>query len=842
MGMLSGIRSSASVAALQSAVAGTLVLTFAACSGGGNTPAAVRGIALSEQSTGHVPVEFELVDPESDPIDVELWFSVDAGVTWRRGTVAADDVAVATTGLASSPTGTTHLLYWDAAVDLGARASTDYLVEVRPVDTVTQEDGVPAVAGAMVTNLPTARERVEHYLIHFGPMDASKIAIAETHDLVILYSCHPSISREVVAEIQDGVDANDPGDDVLVLGYVNVGEDERTIGVSDLDLLLDQRFVGDGTGPRLDPRGRGAAGQSLMGLDPRGLPSVGGGYASFYLDDNSLETHGVGDGRPDRNGYTGACYVNLGDPAWFDVLDNMECASVDGRNGFRELLTTSYGLGLGCDGVMLDNVDTCAPNLWTGPGDPDQAEFEWTAAGYESFVSRLRSDYPDKLILQNRGLFFFHPDLPHYELSPRSNIDFVKLESYRLDSFASREFDAFTFADNKFNWGPKLQAEAYREDGFQILSLGYAEGPGIDHGTLTGSSVTGLATLLEDIVETQERAGYRHYLHDAGGGIINQFVRDNADFTDATPPVWTSTYNDNQPGYPTPPNAPTPRVGIQAVVPESGAVTVRWDVALDLNPVRYRLYYSTLPYSAQFSSIWFSSAATQWLQPAIGTGYAGGVGPGVYPYEGQVTGLRASTRYWFAIRAVDRAGNADDNRVVLSTVTRAAPLAIRIDGSFGDWDNVPWRIFDWRTRGQSAGPDWRLIKVAHDEDYLYVQAQVWDRFQLDGSPRYSSSQFEIYLDVDDDPFSGYRISNLGSELMVLGDELVAQRRGGRNAGVVTQLAFEPRRNVVQCELAIPRAELDRAAGGSTKRIRMLFRDASTGDLAPNYGYLRYDMP
>lgn len=804
-------------------------LAAAACSSGSAT-VEVGGVAMAATAGGEVPIEIVLIDKESDPVDVVLRYSLDGGVSWVTATVTSP-----TTALATSKDGVRHTLQWDAIADLGPRTTADVALSVRATETLTGKQSVAVLANGTVVNLPAAAKRVESYMIYFGPLDPEKVAVAETHDLVILYTCDPSITRAVVAEIQDGVDPVDPSDDVIVLGYVNVGEDERTIGIGDGDLLLDARFVGDGTGPRVDPRGSGAAGQPLTGLDPLGLPSVGGGYASFYLDDNSLETSGIGDGVPDRNGVTGACYVNMGDPAWFATLDAMRCETADARNGFREILTLDYGLGLGCDGVYLDNVDTCAPNGWTGPGDPDQAEFEWTAAGYAALLEELRTQYPGALVLQNRGLFFFNPDLQHYRLDVRPFVDFVKIENYRLDRQTSVEFDPYTFADNKYVFAPKLQAEAYRKDGFQVLSLGYAEGPGIEHDTLLGASTAGLTTLLEDIVEAQQLAGFRHYLMDGAGQIVNSFVRQHADFTDTTPPAWTSTYNANIYGYPTPPGAPAPRVGIQQVVAGVESAKVRWDVALDLNPVRYVLYYDDREFDFGRARP-FENAVRALLQPATGFGYELGAGPAVYPYEAIVTGLRKNKTYWFCIRAVDSAGNEDANQVVLSTDVLGESLAMDVDGDFHDWDEVPVLLDDKKVKGSSTGPDWKRIKVVNDQDNLYVWFETHDRFDVGGP---GTSQLKILIDTDDDPFTGWRFSNVGSELMVRGTGLVAQADGVEAALVLQAVAFMPTVDTKECELAVPLARIDAAAGRVAGTIRLVFVDADAGDLAPDSGYLEY---
>ena len=814
-----------------------LCTLFAACDTGGSATPAVAGVAAPALVSGEVPIEIWLLDLQSDPVDIELLYSIDDRATWSTATVRST-----ATGLATAPLGVRHILLWDALADLGARADLNVDLSVRATESVSGNRSFAFVRSVKLENLQAAARRVEHYMIYFGPLDPAKIAIAETHDLVILYSCDPSITRSVVAEIQDGIDPEDPRDDVIVLGYVNVGEDDRTIGISDGDLLLESRFVGDGSGPRLDPRGAGAAGQSLTGLDPLGLPSVSGGYASYYLDDNSLETNGIGDGLPDRNGVTGACYVNMGDPAWFTALDEMQCASADARNGFRELLTLDYGLGLGCDGVYLDNVDTCAPNTYTGPGDPDQAEFEWTAAGYAGLVDELRTQYPSSLIMQNRGLFFFNPELDHYELTTRSDIDFLKIESYRLDRQTGTEFDAYTFADNKFNFAPKVQAEAYRQDGFQVLSLGYAEGPGIDYNTLLGTSTGGLSTLQQDIVEAQNLAGFRHYLLDNAGSIVNQFVRDQADFSDTTAPEWTSTYNVNNPGYPTPPTAAIPRVGVQQVVADVEAVKVRWDVALDLNPVRYVLYYDDKDFNFNDGDEKaFKNATRVELLADIGSSYAGGVGPNVFPYEAIITGLKKNKAHYFCIRAIDSVGNEDSNQVVLSTTTLSQELSMAVDGDFDDWDDVPKLLKDKKTKDDSSGPDWKEIRVINDTVNLYLHVKTHDRFNLDGSPGFLSSQLKILIDVDNDPFTGFPFSNIGSELMVHGDQLIAQTIAQEDAGVLQALSVNPTSDSKEFELAVPLAAIDSAFGGLAGTVRLIFIDADSGDLAPDSGYLEYKI-
>src|SRR5690606_32196833 len=186
--------------------------------------------------------------------------------------------------------------------------------------------------------------RAQHPLVNYGEWDEEKIALAQAHDLVILDPNERGLGRETIARIQGGTDPDDPCKRVIVLCYISIGEDQRTATVSDEVLRPDPRFRGDGTGPRVDPRGPFADGKSLTGVAPLGKPSPGGtGYASYYLDDVSVrnDPNHLGDGRPDRNGNFNAAFVNAGDPKWFDALQDMLWEGEDKLTGLREILTTT---------------------------------------------------------------------------------------------------------------------------------------------------------------------------------------------------------------------------------------------------------------------------------------------------------------------------------------------------------------------------------------------------------------------------------------------------------------------------------------------------------------------
>jgi hypothetical protein len=100
----------------------------------------------------------------------------------------------------------------------------------------------------------------------------------------------------------------------------------------------------------------------------------------------------------------------------------------------------------------------------------------------------------------------------------------------------------------------------------------------------------------------------------------------------------------------------------------AGSITVRWDVALDLNPPRYFLYLQTAPFDFLQDPA-LSSARRVELRPSVGKGYERGGGPDVFPYEARIGGLQSGVPYYLVIRAAN-ASHEDSNQAVLSATPR----------------------------------------------------------------------------------------------------------------------------------------------------------------------------
>lgn len=627
-------------------------------------------VRIPWQASGTFPIWLALAGVGDGGLQIHVEVSRDGRDAFRPATFDAADTGDARPGWIAAAGGAPLTVKWRSLADVGFRAGdrTQLRFTVRQ-GSVT---GAPTRFQVMeLDNLRAASRLVDRYVINYGDWSDEDRAVARRSQLVIGAPGGGGMTRDDIANIGGGQDPDDPADDVIVLCYLSAGEDLRTARLGVDELRADPRFRGDGSGPRVDPRGPGHDGGSLDGLDPLGMPSNGGtGFASYYLDDNSVHASplGIGDGIPDRNSVFGALFVNAGDPRWFDLVDGMTVDGPDGLPGLRELMSADYGRGFGCDGVFLDTIDTASPNSFTDSSGPNPSKFEWTAPGLSSFVSRVTSSYPGRLVALNRGLFYFDPDHPAYRHSPRGLVDFILFESYRLSSNAAQPVDARFFADNRFHVTPRLMAEANRADGFRVLSLGYAVGPSdqMSADTLIGKSTIGYDSLMEDIRVTQDLAGFRHYLSTPSLTPVNDFVARYATWDDDQAPVWTSTFDDRG-GSPMGPA--TPRVGIQrASAGSASTITVGWDSALDKNRVRYLLYWQRQAFDFAADPD-LTQASYTLLVPTVPTDYAGaGTGARRYPNEASIGGFARGVTWYLLIRAEDEspAHNQDRNTVVLT--------------------------------------------------------------------------------------------------------------------------------------------------------------------------------
>lgn len=178
--------------------------------------------------------------------------------------------------------------------------------------------------------------------------------------------------------------------------------------------------------------------------------------------------------------------------------------AADGNSGLDEILTTTVGKGLGCDGIFIDTMDTTAPNSFSAA-----LQFEWTQPGYRQLLQTVRAAYPGKLLVQNRATFFFNPEFEAYDFTTRPFVDVVMFESYYADSNDTDTFSPY-FLDSKYRVGMKLSAEADRADGFFpiVEQDGFEKNLGYRFEKASGSVYD------TDFVESQKVQGWALYQSD----------------------------------------------------------------------------------------------------------------------------------------------------------------------------------------------------------------------------------------------------------------------------------------------------------------------------------------
>ena len=599
-----------------------------------------------------IPLTFEFTSSQVTKIIVSLEYKMQGMALSKKASMSGDVVFNANQGA------NVFSIVWNKQSDT---SPPNPIVDLKL--TVTDEAGKPYTYDMKNINLSsreTIRNRIEDYLIYYGKWSDEQIDDVKGKYQLVIVDVQNGITQQQIAALRAGNDPHDARDDVLVLGYLSLGEDSRTANLTPAEMKLDSRFVGDRTGPSIDPRA-GAPfpdGSSIpKGININGKPT-NGGFAPYYLNDNFIADQIGQAGIPDINANFKAAFVNPGHPEWLEVLTNMRLKQ-DKVAGIKELLTSNFGAGYGCDGLFFDTLDTAAPNFFTSPSDSNPSEYEWVAVGTQQLIKKIREAYPSHFLLANRGLFFYNPDLAMFPYTVRGSIDFLLFESFRLNSNLTNNLDKSTFYDNKYNYAQKVLAEADRSDGFRVLSLGYAEGDNGDQlkKALHGEDRIGKQALLDDIYEAYEELGMIHYLSNGKVDDINTFTKDNK-AKESKAPTWGSTRNFLF-GEPI-----VSRIGIQKVEVRGKDVFVQWDVAhSQARPISYTLYIkqgTKFDFSGDLTK---QSTQVTSLPLNMPANYIGkGDRTLRYAYEAKVEGLVKGKDYYLLIQAKNTAGLVEQNR------------------------------------------------------------------------------------------------------------------------------------------------------------------------------------
>ncbi len=99
---------------------------------------------------------------------------------------------------------------------------------------------------------------------------------------------------------------------------------------------------------------------------------------------------------------------------------------------------------------------------------------------------------------------------------------------------------------------------------------------------------------------------------------------------------------------------------------------------------------------------------------------------------------------------------------LLTTVFPAQPLpaqSLLIDGRFADWNAVPAAASDASGDGGASGIDFRMLRIAHDDDRVYIQFDTGTEMLLQ-----EDNTLQLYIDTDGSAATGQQVHGMGAEL------------------------------------------------------------------------------
>ncbi len=96
-------------------------------------------------SFGNVPIAYTLADPESNPADIQVAYSIDGGASFHTASEAPSRSSEGLTALAALSSGSTHEFLWNAFADAGGLDRT-VQIRISPTDAVTEKSGTAALS------------------------------------------------------------------------------------------------------------------------------------------------------------------------------------------------------------------------------------------------------------------------------------------------------------------------------------------------------------------------------------------------------------------------------------------------------------------------------------------------------------------------------------------------------------------------------------------------------------------------------------------------------------------------------------------------------------------------
>lgn len=319
--------------------------------------------------------------------------------------------------------------------------------EITTPNWAAKDRSIPAIIREPIPDF----NELNDYMVYFSSWDSARVEAAKKYSLVILHPGGGSqlITRKQVDEIQRGQDGiKGTADDVLVVGYVSIGEDfginpdiiqkntENGLSPNTADYPVGPWSIKGYNYPRksqIDTAGPVFFSYGTSSMYESNAEDPIYQFPSYYVDmiDYSGQGGAGQDGLPDQNIEWGGLFVDPGNVYWQEFIRTARI-DTDYVAGIDWVLGLSDG-GLGCDGVFLDTVGVSATwSQWfpfTFYGD-----YFWTRDGALDFIAKIGLWYPEAIIIPNRPMHFVFEDFIGSRYDDfRSLVNAIFWESYAAD-------------------------------------------------------------------------------------------------------------------------------------------------------------------------------------------------------------------------------------------------------------------------------------------------------------------------------------------------------------------------------------------------------------------------
>ncbi len=164
-----------------------------------NAPVAVVTTPVGPKA-GNIPISYTLSDTESNPTNITVQYSADAGVTWHTATQGFGGNGLY--GLTTSPAGVAHTFVWNSTYNLGPVVDTTVEIRITPKDAFG--------TGAPVT---TANFTVDDFHTDHGPTVAVAAAAG----------ANPVLGTTVALSALGAENWNSWGANILTYTWVTTG-------------------------------------------------------------------------------------------------------------------------------------------------------------------------------------------------------------------------------------------------------------------------------------------------------------------------------------------------------------------------------------------------------------------------------------------------------------------------------------------------------------------------------------------------------------------------------------------------------------------------------------------